>query len=104
LAEEILIIWEHDPAHRHHRQVFRTQEHGGAPRCCGAPEPSYPYIVGSAIFSQNVAKDFAARAPSRPNSRGRFVEHGSLVASGDVETLMDNEGLRRRHLGLAETA
>jgi len=32
------------------------------------------------------------------------VEHGSLVASGDVETLMDNEGLRRRYLGLAETA
>ena len=36
--------------------------------------------------------------------RGIFLEHGSLVASGNVETLMANEGLRRRYLGLAETA
>jgi ABC-type branched-subunit amino acid transport system ATPase component len=33
---------------------------------------------------------------------GIFLEHGQLVASGDVETLMNNEGLRRRYLGLEE--
>ena len=33
---------------------------------------------------------------------GIFLEQGSLVASGDVATLMADEGLRRRYLGLAE--
>jgi ABC-type branched-subunit amino acid transport system ATPase component len=35
---------------------------------------------------------------------GIFLEHGQLVASGDVATLMADEGLRRRYLGLAEAA
>lgn len=34
---------------------------------------------------------------------GIFLEHGRLVASGDVATLMADEGLRRRYLGLVET-
>ena len=34
---------------------------------------------------------------------GIFLEHGRLIASGDVATLMADEGLRRRYLGLAET-
>jgi ABC-type branched-subunit amino acid transport system ATPase component len=34
--------------------------------------------------------------------RGIFLEHGRLVASGDVATLMAQEGLRRRYLGLVE--
>jgi branched-chain amino acid transport system permease protein len=33
---------------------------------------------------------------------GIFLEHGRLIASGDVATLMADEGLRRRYLGLAE--
>ena len=33
--------------------------------------------------------------------RGIFLEHGKLIASGDVASLMANEGLRRRYLGLA---
>ena len=33
---------------------------------------------------------------------GIFLEQGSLVASGDVATLMADEGLRRRYLGLME--
>jgi len=36
--------------------------------------------------------------------RGIFLEHGRLVASGDVATLMANEGLRRRYLGLGDDA
>jgi ABC-type branched-subunit amino acid transport system ATPase component len=36
--------------------------------------------------------------------QGIFLEHGRLIASGDVETLMANSGLRRRYLGLTETA
>jgi ABC-type branched-subunit amino acid transport system ATPase component len=34
--------------------------------------------------------------------RGIFLEHGRLVTSGDVATLMANEGLRRRYLGLGD--
>jgi ABC-type branched-subunit amino acid transport system ATPase component len=34
--------------------------------------------------------------------RGIFLEHGRLVASGDVAGLMAEEGLRRRYLGLVE--
>jgi ABC-type branched-subunit amino acid transport system ATPase component len=33
---------------------------------------------------------------------GIFLEHGRLIASGDVATLMADQGLRRRYLGLAE--
>lgn len=33
--------------------------------------------------------------------RGIFLEHGKLIASGDVASLMANDGLRRRYLGLA---
>lgn len=36
--------------------------------------------------------------------RGIFLEHGRLVASGDVAALMANEGLRRRYLGLGDDA
>lgn len=35
---------------------------------------------------------------------GIFLEHGQLIASGDMETLMADAGLRRRYLGLAEAA
>jgi ABC-type branched-subunit amino acid transport system ATPase component len=34
--------------------------------------------------------------------KGVFLEHGQLVASADVATLMADEGLRRRYLGLLE--
>ena len=33
---------------------------------------------------------------------GVFLEHGRLIASGDVDELMAEEGLRRRYLGLVE--
>ena len=36
--------------------------------------------------------------------QGIFLEHGQLIASGDVQTLMADAGLRRRYLGLAEAA
>ncbi|MDB5817021.1 MAG: amino acid/amide transporter ATP-binding protein 1, family / amino acid/amide [Rhizobacter sp.] len=35
---------------------------------------------------------------------GIFLEHGSLVASGTVDSLMADEGLRRRYLGMVEVA
>lgn len=34
--------------------------------------------------------------------RGIFLEHGRLVASGEVDSLMADEGLKRRYLGMVE--
>ena len=36
--------------------------------------------------------------------QGIFLEQGQLIASGDVDALMADEGLRRRYLGIAEAA